>query len=111
MAETDAEIELGLSYRESLPADTGMLFQLGYGDTYPRVWMKGMEFPLDIIWIDKWKVVDIHHNVPNEPLDTPEEELPLYIPASPVDMVLEVNAGYAKEHDIQVGDNLEWGQN
>lgn len=107
VADTNDKIQLGLSYRDHMNEDVGMLFDLGYEDTYPSFWMKGMHFPLDFIWINDNKVVDIHTDVPNMPLDTPDSQLQLYRPTKPVDMILEVNAGFVSKHDIQVGDSIE----
>jgi len=44
--------QCGLSYRESLKPETGMLFVFGTVD-FHSMWMKEMRFPLDIIWLDE----------------------------------------------------------
>ena len=45
----------GLSERQSLAEDKGMLFLFEKPDHY-AFWMKGMEFPLDIIFINGDKI-------------------------------------------------------
>jgi uncharacterized membrane protein (UPF0127 family) len=98
--------EQGLSNRESLGDNSGMLFVFGtYNMTY--FWMKDMQFPLDIIWIKDDKIVDIDKNVPTPKPDTPLNQLPKYSPSEKVNYVLEVNAGFADTNDIKIGDSIK----
>src|SRR5688572_25635147 len=62
VADTSAKRELGLGERESLPAGHGMFFPFEGAQRWV-FWMKGMRFPIDIIWLRDGKVVDIHHHV------------------------------------------------
>src|SRR3989344_573955 len=50
LATTDAAREQGLSGRENLKEEEGMLFVFDYPDKY-SFWMKDMNFPIDMIWI------------------------------------------------------------
>src|SRR5690349_12394377 len=50
VAKTPEEREKGLSGRDSLAQNSGMLFVFDHPDTY-TFWMKGMKFPLDMIFI------------------------------------------------------------
>jgi uncharacterized membrane protein (UPF0127 family) len=52
VADTPAERGRGLSGREMLPENSGMLFVFDTPGRY-GFWMYGMKFPLDIIWIDE----------------------------------------------------------
>jgi len=93
--------EKGLSGRDSLAVGQGMLF------VFPRVhqpvfWMKEMNFPLDLIWIADRQVIEI---TPSVPVPTVGDG-PTYSPKVPVDMVLEVPAGYAAQSGITVGATL-----
>lgn len=98
LAQTDEEQELGLSYRESLPAETGMLFVYTQ-DTRPSFWMKGMNFPLDIIWLDQnWQIVGYERNV------SPDTYPQTFPAPAPIRYVLEVNAGFVDKHSLKVGD-------
>jgi uncharacterized membrane protein (UPF0127 family) len=66
--------------------------------------MKGMLFPLDIIWINNQQIVQIDENIPS-----PENinDTPLVISSrQPVEWVLEVNAGFAAVNSIKVGDRV-----
>lgn len=104
IVDTPAKRTLGLSYRPSLPEDEGMLFV--FENKQPvRFWMKGMEFPLDIIFIADGKIVDIAENAMPQP-GVSDENLKSYVPSEPVDHVLEVNAGFVSKHDIKIGDSV-----
>jgi len=100
IATTSAAQQKGLSGRPSLDADKGMLFIFGRPDQY-SFWMPDMHFPLDIIWIQDGKVVDIDKDVSNEFNPAAPK---FYSPSSPVKYVLEVNAGFAMRHGIRTGD-------
>jgi uncharacterized membrane protein (UPF0127 family) len=95
----------GLGGRDSLERDSGMLFVFDSLSQY-KFWMKGMRFPLDMIWIKDDTVSDIIPNVPNAASNTPDSALPVYGPNVPVNRILEVNSGYAQSHGIVVGDKL-----
>ena len=64
-----------------------------------------MMFPIDIIWINYNKVVDILNNVPNN-FDILKPRF--YTPRTPVNFVLEVNAGFASENKIKIGDTISF---
>lgn len=90
----------GLSGRSSLGTNDGMLFLFPRKDRY-SFWMKEMRFSLDFVWISEKKVVAIHeHVLPPPPLST-------FAPPTPVDAVLEVNAGFIERHGIHIGDPVE----
>lgn len=100
LADNEAKIIQGLSGRTSLAKDHGMLFVMNKKDKYV-FWMKEMRFPLDFIWIDGQKVVDITENVPY-----PKEGQPIaqVAPKTWSDKVLEVNAGMASSSGVKIGD-------
>lgn len=97
------ERRLGLMFRESLPKDRGMLFILDFKES-SSFWMKNMQFPLDIIWIDKDKVIsEIMQNV------LPcSKSCPDLIPQQQASFVLEVNAGFVQKHRIKAGDKVRF---
>lgn len=99
VANSFSQKEVGLSKIKSLSFDSGMVFPMGKKEYY-RFWMKEMLFPIDIIWIDGNRIVDITQNV------QPENKPPLtiYTPKKPVNYVLEVNSGYTKRYNIKIGD-------
>jgi uncharacterized protein len=102
VADDEASRQRGLSGRDSLDPDSGMLFLLP-GDS-PSFWMKGMRFPIDIVWIKGARVVDVTAGVP-PPAGT-NAALATYSPDRPADRVLEVNAGWAARHGVGRGDRV-----
>lgn len=103
VADNDALRSRGLSNRAKLDKDKGMLFVFPEDDFY-RFWMKDMKFPLDFIWIDNDKIVDLTENVP--PPKSPNEILSAFTAKYPFDKVLEINAGTIKSYNIRIGDKI-----
>ena len=90
----------GLSGRESMDENKGMLFI--FDSPQPlSFWMKGMNFPLDFIWINGNRVVDLTENVPADNGATSIK------PKVPADKVLEVNSGIIKRSGIKEGDVIK----
>ena len=92
----------GLSGRTELSGGHGLLFV--YQTSEPRsFWMKGMLFPIDIVYIDESsKVVHVEKAVP--PI-RPNDELKLYPSRVPIKYALEINAG--ESSDIVTGNSCE----
>lgn len=88
----------GLSNREKLAEDEGMLFVFDQPGIYP-FWMKGMKFSLDFIWIKDNAVAEITENIGVDRMDIQPKEA--------VDKVLEVNSGWVKKQGIKVGDAVK----
>lgn len=101
LAVTTMEKEKGLGYRDNLPENQGMLFIYDHYEKF-GFWMKGMRFPLDIIWIKDDQVADISENVP---LLT-RGSITTVQPDTEVNRVLEVNAGTVKRLGIKIGDKF-----
>ena len=107
VADTAASRALGLGGRDAMPPHAGMLFDLGE-TRVPSFSMRGMRFPLDIIWIDAaMRVYGIEANVPYQP-GVPPSQLPSYSPGIPVRYALELNAGTAASAGIAPGDQLQF---
>lgn len=105
IADTPEKRRQGLSGRESLASDSGMLFSYTKADKYP-FWMKEMKLAIDFIWIRDQKVVDLLENIQPPKPETKDKDLPLYVPNQPVDQILEVNSGFINSSGIQVGDTV-----
>jgi hypothetical protein len=106
VAHDEESRNLGLSGREKLNINEGMLFIFEDPGIYP-FWMKDMKFPIDIIWIDSDnRIADIDANVQPEP-GVPEEGLMQYKPPIPVERVLELRAGRAQLLSAEVGDLIK----
>lgn len=97
----------GLSDRDSLPIDQGMLFVFDSSANH-TFWMKDMKFAIDIIWIDEdKKIVHIAENISPEP-DKQDAELTRYSSPTPSKFVLELNAGLTKLNNLKVGDLVDF---
>ncbi|HEU5317619.1 MAG TPA: DUF192 domain-containing protein [Chloroflexota bacterium] len=106
VARTDAERQKGLGGHAPLGETDGMLFVFER-PSFHAFWMKGMLFPLDLMWIERGQVVYVERNAPNYPPDTPDRSLPVYAPMEQATYVLEVNAGFADRYGIGVGSAVE----
>ena len=100
VANTYTELVTGLSGVPSIPAETGMLFDLGYDYKTIQIDMTGMLFPLDIIFINSTQgVVSVMNNVvPGMSATLDNETYP------GARCFLEVNAGEAE--GIEDGDSV-----
>ncbi len=94
----------GLSGRESLAENHGLFFVFPVKHV-PQFWMKDMNFAIDMIWIDGKEIIDI---TASAPVPEPGSSLPTFSPSGQVDKVLEVPAGYAESHNIQIGDSVSY---
>jgi len=105
MADTIEKRTEGLSKKDNLAQDEGMLFLFDKESNY-GFWMKGVKFPIDIIWIKDNKVVDLSENIQPE-VGKPDSELKIYNPHEPVNKVLELKAGTVKKYGFRSGDSVE----
>jgi hypothetical protein len=95
------EKERGLSGREDIPENYGMLFVFPKDDTY-GFWMKDTLVPLDIFWLDsKGQVIHIEKDVATSTYPT------VFYPDTPARYVLETAAGFATLHNIDIGAQLD----
>ena len=106
LAETAAQQGKGLSFRDGLDRDKGMLFNFNKPGKY-GFWMMGMRFPIDIIWISGGKIVGVEKNALAPKLGEPKTALKVYYPPEEIDSVLEINAGLCDELGIKIGDKIE----
>ena len=98
IADEPSEQTQGLSGREKMAEDEGMLF------VFPQpfiasFWMKDMRFSLDFIWLDENGVI-----IAITPYISPDTYPQTFQPPSPVKYVLEVNAGWSTRYNIKAGD-------
>ena len=102
LALTEAEHTKGLSGKNELVENEGMLFVFDKPGKY-SFWMKDMNFPIDIVWISSdMKVVYIKKNA--DPKLYPET----YGPDTDAKYVLEVMAGFSDKNNLKVGDSLKF---
>ncbi len=99
IARTSEERARGLSERDGLCRDCAMLFIFETPGQY-GFWMKGMRFPLDILWIHDGQVVHKESNVS-------EKYTEVMKPKVEAEMVLEINPN----SKVQVGDKVQVEEN
>ncbi|ODG99169.1 hypothetical protein A4S05_05440 [Nostoc sp. KVJ20] len=98
VATTPVELKKGLKFRNHLPSDRGMLFNLGKEYKAVPFWMEGVKIPLDIIFIKDNVVTTVIYKAP----PCAKNPCPIY-KGSVATQVLELPSGTVK---IQVGDKL-----
>ncbi len=103
IADSRAEQEKGLGERDSLAWGSGMYFSYSRPGFF-GFWMKGMRFPIDIVFLRDGRIVDLYSQVPFEKGGNG----PTIRPRSLVDAVLEVPAGFAAASGWQVGDRVSF---
>jgi len=99
LATTPKDRETGLAKFNKINVDQGMLFIFPEADYY-SFWMKNMLFPIDIIFINQNKIVEIFENVPV----SSKNPLPIYTGSTKANEVLEINAGLSKKYGLKKGD-------
>ncbi len=103
IADDAVEQQRGLMGRTMLPENAGMLFVFN-DEQYRSFWMKDTLMSLDILFIAANKtIVDIQTM---EPCD--ELLCRSYVSAAPAMYALEVNAGFAERHAIELGDGVDF---
>lgn len=101
VANTSVKRTKGLSGRNGFGDINGMLFDF---PTFGRheIWMKDMNFPIDIIWLNNGKIVDIAPNASPE-LGTDF----IFYPREDANYVLELQANFAKNNNLEIGEEIE----
>ena len=99
-AKTTAQKAQGLGKQKMICARCSLLFD------YERpqeigIWMKDMQFPIDIIWLnaDK-KIIHIEENVAQDSYPK------TYKSEKPASSVLELNAGFVRDNGIKEGQSV-----
>lgn len=102
VADDDRSRSEGLMAVNNLPSDAGMLFI--FDDEASRnFYMANTPISLDIMFVNaEYEIIRIHTNTTPYSSDSIPSE-------GPAKYVVEVNAGYALQHDINEGDRIEIG--
>lgn len=104
VARTQEQQMMGLMYRPALPDNRGMLFVFPSTQPAVRFWMKNTPVSLDILFLHNGVIKYIETAAPpcnSEPCPT------YYSPYVPIDQVIELRSGRAKELGLQIGDNVK----
>lgn len=101
IADTEYERQLGLMNRKEMSENEGMLF-IFPEQRLQSFWMRNTLISLDIMFVNAQKqIVTIHKNTKIlSDTSYPSSEPSIY--------VVEVLAGFAERHNIQVGDRIDW---
>lgn len=100
IADTEEKQIKGLSSRDSLDPNSGMFFV--YDNSSVRsVWMKDMNFGIDVIWIREGNVVKIDEGIYPQGLGQP-----MVSSEESVDSFLEVNTGFVRDNQLKIGDSV-----
>jgi uncharacterized membrane protein (UPF0127 family) len=102
ISDTEKLRTLGLSGHVPLKDDEGMLFIFPKPDKY-GFWMKDMQFPIDIIWIDEnFMIISIEKSV------LPTSYPKVFYPTKLAPYVLELSEGEAQKLDLKPGENVKF---
>jgi uncharacterized protein len=105
LAMTNEQIIKGLVIKDQLKENEGMLFVYPLPAKYTFS-MRGMKFPIDIIWLDNArKVIHIEHSLEPCPSDI---DCPKFIPSAAALYVLETIAGFSNRHDVKIGTQIDF---
>jgi uncharacterized membrane protein (UPF0127 family) len=91
---TDEEKMTGLMYRDNLCDNCGMFYDYVDGG----FWMKNVNFPIEMIFINNNQIVDIKRA-------KAQDETTIY-PSVESNGNLEVNDGFSKSNNISIGDKV-----
>lgn len=96
----DIDREKGLSGKKEIFPNEGMLFVFNKEEV-PKFWMKDMNFPIDIVWIDEnKKIVGVEQDI------SPETYPNTFSPKSKIKYVLEVGANNISNINDLVGSSV-----
>lgn len=103
VVENDEDKQIGLSKYDNLKDEEAMLFVFENEGIHP-FWMKGMKFPIDIIYLRDGKITEIYPKVP--PPRYVNGEVINIDPKEKADHVLEINSGLSEKYKFKEGDNV-----
>jgi len=100
IVDTLQERAKGLSGRDNLKQKEGLFFVFEEDD-YHGIWMKDMNFSIDIIWLDStMQIVDYKENA------SPDSYPKVFKPQKKSRYVLEVPAGFFSENNLKLYDEM-----
>ena len=106
ISDSPSEWALGLSYRDTLQENQGMLFVFP-DEARREFWMRGCNFDIDLAYIEPNGVISEIITMDKEPLDTPLDSLTRYPSQSTtIRYALEMIGGWFKEHNITAGTTI-----
>ena len=101
LARTPRERQRGLMFRTHMDDNAGMLFDFPGPSRVQSFWMRNTCIPLDMLFIaEDGFITGVQENVPT--LNDASRSIPC-----PVRYVLEVNAGWVREHGVKPGQHVK----
>lgn len=107
-AQTTIQKAKGLSNRNSLCNNCGMLFVFSQTGIHP-FWMKDTKIPLDMIWLDENGKI-VHYELAKPEPNIPITKLKVYKNSIPAKYVLELNASDFSRLKLKIGDTIKINQ-
>ncbi len=101
IADTPKLKRKGLMFRKYLPEKNGMIFLFDKPQK-TNFWMKNVNFPLDLIFIYKNKIIKIYKKLP----PCKSKHCPIYPSKVLTECVIELNGGFCQKYGIQVGQKI-----
>ena len=100
IADNNCKRELGLSRKNTLGEDEGMFFTFEKTGNY-EFWMKDMNFPIDVLWVDEdFNIVGIENSLATSTYPN------IFGGNYFSKYVLELSAGNSQKNKIKVGDKI-----
>jgi uncharacterized membrane protein (UPF0127 family) len=102
VAEKQREQRIGLSSFSSIKENEAMLFIFKKNKNHV-FWMKDMNFPIDIVWLDSNKKIIFikEHALPS---DYPD----VYDPRMPSRYVFEFHDGFVRKNNLEIGSYIDF---
>ncbi len=85
---------IGLMFEQKI--NSPMIFRFGSA-AYHGIWMKNMNFSIDVVWAKGNKIVDIAENLP----PCKSYNCKTYAPKEPADIIIELDAGAVKRMHLK----------
>ena len=99
VARMDLSREIGLMFRDAMPADHGMIFVFPEASRL-SFWMRNTRIPLDIVYVGTdQRIVSVHQMKPYDESQTTA--------AGPAKWAIELNEGTAAKLGLQAGQKLD----
>lgn len=105
VAQSEHDKSVGLSGRQSLSPNTGMIFVFDKPGIY-SFWMKDMKFPIDMVFLNNTTIDTIYKNIPPPAAHENTANLKVYSPQNNINYVLELPAGTADKYSLKPGDTI-----
>ena len=102
LADSSTEHTAGLGNRAALQPGQGMVFVFP-DSKIQTFWMKDTSFPIDIVWVQDGVVMGVEPNIQPEAKQTLLSDYKLYSSKLPVNMVIELPAGFTANNGIASG--------